>query len=146
MSTTAAWCSEDHPLGLFSIVFTSSQIARLLGCSNRTVREFLDRGILRGERQSNGRWRVSRAAFVAFIVAACREAGIEPHVLVRSPNGESPLLTTERVAHLLQRQPRTIRMKADHGTLPAFKIGRAWFFWRDDIERSIARPFTGELA
>jgi excisionase family DNA binding protein len=146
MSTTAAWCSEDHPLGLFSNVFTSSHIARLLGCSNRTVREFLDRGILRGERQSNGRWRVSRAALVAFIVAACREAGIEPHVLVRSPNGESPLLTTERVAHLLQRQPRTIRMKADHGTLPAFKIGRAWFFWRDDIERSIARPFTGELA
>jgi excisionase family DNA binding protein len=140
MSTTAAWCNEDHPLGLFSIAFTSSQIARLLGCSNRTVREFLERGILRGEHQPNGRWRVSRAALVAFLVAACREAGIAPHGLVRGPNGESPLLTTERVAHLLQRQPRTIRMKADHGTLPAFKIGRAWFFWRDDIERSIARP------
>src|SRR5439155_15781407 len=103
-------------LGLFSIAFTSSQIPKLLGCSNRTVREFLDRGVLHGERQPNGRWRVSRAALVAVIVAACREAGIEPRLLVRGPNGESPLLTTERVAHLLQRQPRTIRMKADHGT------------------------------
>ena len=120
MSTTAA--------------FTSSQIARLLGCSNRTVREFLGRGILRGERQSNGRWRMSRAAFAAIIVETSRGAGIEPRSLVRGRNGESPLLTTERVARILQRQPRTIRMNADHGTLPAFKIGRAWFFWRDDIE------------
>jgi hypothetical protein len=28
-------------------------------------------------------------------------------------------------------------MNADHGTLPAFKIGRAWFFWRADIEAAI---------
>jgi excisionase family DNA binding protein len=138
MLTTAAWCNEDHPLGLFSIAFTSSQIAKLLGCSNRTVREFLERGTIRGEHQSNRRWRVTREALVAVIFAACREAGIEPHLLVRGPNGESPLLTTERVAHLFQRQPRTIRMNADHGTLPAFKIGRAWFFWRDDIESHIA--------
>jgi excisionase family DNA binding protein len=110
------------------------------------VREFLERGILRGERQPNGRWRVSRAALAAVILAACREAGIEPHLLVRGPNGEPPLLTTERVAHLLQRQPRTIRMKADHGTLPAFKIGRAWFFWRDDIESYIARPRVANSA
>jgi hypothetical protein len=103
------------------------------------VRELLKRGILRGERQPNGRWRVSRDALVAVIVVACRKSGIEPHGLVRSPNGESPLLTTERVAHRLQRQPRTIRMNADRGALPAFKIGRAWFFWRDDIERRIAR-------
>jgi excisionase family DNA binding protein len=140
MSTITPSCDEEHPLGLFSVAFTSSQIAKRLGCSNRTVREFLERGILPGERQPNGRWRVSREALVGVIVAACREAGIELHVLIRGPNGESPLLTTERVAHLLQRQPRTIRMKAEHGTLPAFKIGRAWFFWRDDIERSIARP------
>jgi Helix-turn-helix domain len=140
MSITAARCNGDHPLGLFSIAFTSSQIAKLLGCSNRTVREFLQRGILRGERRHNCWWRVSREALVAVILAACREADIEPHLLVRGPNGESPLLTTERVAHLLQRQPRTIRMKADHGTLPAFKIGRAWFFRRGDIERDIARP------
>jgi len=134
MSTTATSNNEDRPLGLFSIAFTSSQIATLLGCSNRTVREFLDRGILRGERQPNRRWRVSREALASVIFAACREGGIEPRLLVRGSNGESPLLTTERVAHLLQRQPRTIRMRADHGTLPAFKIGRAWFFWRDDIE------------
>ena len=144
MSTTAAWCNENYPLGLFSTAFTSSQIARLLGCSNRTVREFLERGIIRGERQPNGRWRVSRDALVAVISAACREARIKPHLLVRDPSGESPLLTTERVAHLLQRQRRTIRMKADHGTLPAFKLGRAWLFWRNDIESYVARPRSSE--
>lgn len=80
---------------------STSQISKLLGCSNRTVREFLARGVLHGERQPNSQWRVSR------------------------------------VAHLLERQPRTIRMKADHRTLPAFKIGRAWFFWRADVENHI---------
>jgi len=117
---------------------STSQISKLLGCSNRTVRELLARGVLHGERQPNCRWRVSRDALVAVISAACRDAGIEPHLLARGPNGEPPLLTTEKVAHLLERQPRTIRLKADHRTLPAFKIGRAWFFWRADIETYVA--------
>ena len=119
---------------------STSQISKLLGCSSRTVRELLARGILHGERQPNCRWRVSREAFVSVIFAACRDAGVEPHSLARGPHGESPLLTTEKVAHLLQRRPRTVRMNADHGTLPAFKIGRAWFYWRADIESCIARP------
>ncbi len=51
-----------------------------------------------------------------------------------------PLLDTGEAARLLRMHPRTLRMKARDGTIPAIQVGRRWRFrvsalnhWLEDI-------------
>ncbi len=39
-----------------------------------------------------------------------------------------PLLDTEEAARLLRMHPRTLRMKARSGVIPAVQVGRRWRF------------------
>ena len=44
------------------------------------------------------------------------------------------LLNVKQVAQYLQLKPSTIYSWAQHGKIPAFKIGRTWRFRRTDLE------------
>jgi excisionase family DNA binding protein len=50
------------------------------------------------------------------------------------------MLTAREVAELLRMKPETLAMKARNGDIPGVKIGRAWLFRRDAIERLLVGP------
>jgi excisionase family DNA binding protein len=59
---------------------------------------------------------------------------------VETPVNFEPLLDTEEAARLLRMHPRTLRMKARAGSIPAIQVGRRWRFrvsalnlWLEDI-------------
>jgi excisionase family DNA binding protein len=53
-----------------------------------------------------------------------------------SPN---PAWTVRQVAEYLSVNERTVYRMAERGDLPAFKVGDAWRFRREDIDAWIAR-------
>jgi excisionase family DNA binding protein len=48
---------------------------------------------------------------------------------------EADMLTSREVAQMLRMKPETLAMKARIGEIPGVKIGRAWLFRRETIER-----------
>ena len=44
-------------------------------------------------------------------------------------------LTVGEVAELFRCHPETIKRQAKLGTLPAFKLGKYWYFRRSDIQK-----------
>lgn len=51
----------------------------------------------------------------------------------------SPAWTVRQVAEYLSVNERTVYRMAERGELPAFKVGDAWRFRRDDIDGWIER-------
>ena len=51
----------------------------------------------------------------------------------------SPAWTVRQVAEYLAVNERTVYRMAERGELPAFKVGDAWRFRREDIDAWIAR-------
>lgn len=51
----------------------------------------------------------------------------------------SPAWTVRQVAEYLSVNERTVYRMAERGELPAFKVGDAWRFRRDDIDAWIER-------
>jgi excisionase family DNA binding protein len=49
----------------------------------------------------------------------------------------SPTLDAVGAARFLHLPVATVRQYAREGRLPAFKAGRQWLFFRDDLERSL---------
>lgn len=50
---------------------------------------------------------------------------------------DSDVLTLDEAAAYLRVHPRTLRTKASEGEVPAAKVGRAWRFHREQLERWI---------
>jgi excisionase family DNA binding protein len=48
---------------------------------------------------------------------------------------EADMLTSREVAQMLRMRPETLAMKARIGEISGVKIGRAWLFRRETIER-----------
>jgi excisionase family DNA binding protein len=48
---------------------------------------------------------------------------------------QADMLTSREVAQMLRMKPETLAMKARIGEIPGVKIGRAWLFRRETIER-----------
>jgi excisionase family DNA binding protein len=60
---------------------------------------------------------------------------------------ETEMLTSREVARLLRMKPENLALKARIGEIPGVKIGRAWLFRRDTIDRLLAgTPPTPELS
>jgi excisionase family DNA binding protein len=58
---------------------------------------------------------------------------------------EPEMLTSREVAQMLRMKPETLALKARAGEIPGVKIGRAWLFRKDAIERLLAgHPQTPE--
>jgi excisionase family DNA binding protein len=51
----------------------------------------------------------------------------------------SPAWTVRQVAEFLSVNERTVYRMAERGDLPAFKVGDAWRFRREDIDAWIAK-------
>jgi len=47
---------------------------------------------------------------------------------------ETDVMTLDEAAQYLRVHPRTLRMKASEGKIPAAKIGRVWRFHRQQLE------------
>lgn len=54
----------------------------------------------------------------------------------------SPAWTVRQVAEYLSVNERTVYRMAERGDLPAFKVGDAWRFRRDDINTWIERQHS----
>ncbi len=54
----------------------------------------------------------------------------------------SPAWTVRQVAEYLSVNERTVYRMAERGELPAFKVGDAWRFRRDDINAWIERQHS----
>lgn len=102
--------------------------AALLRTPARTLRSFLSAGRLRGIR-SPYQWRIARHELERLIVVACDESGIQTR-----PLSLGALMTLKEVSTVLACSCRTTRLWADTRQIPAFKIGRSWRFWREDVE------------
>lgn len=59
---------------------------------------------------------------------------------------ENEVLTADEVAHLLRLSPKTVRMKAAVGELPAKKVGKVWRFVRSDIDAYLRHSEAGHVA
>lgn len=112
-----------------------SVVARLFRQSTRHVRDDMEAGRLRAFRSPH-HWRISRSDLEQFVAAACAKYDVQPR-----PLSPMALMTVKEVAATRKRSTRTIRLAAESRRLPAFKLGRAWRFWRADIEGA-ARPNT----
>jgi excisionase family DNA binding protein len=53
---------------------------------------------------------------------------------------QADMLTSRAVAQMLRVKPETLAMKARIGEIPGVKIGRAWRFRRETIERLLGGP------
>jgi len=104
-----------------------SVTARLLHSDARTVRYLLGAGQLAG-RRSPHHWIILRSDLERFVADVCARHGVTVYALT-----PTALLTVAEVAVALGRSARTIRLQAQRRHLPAFKIGRTWRFWREDI-------------
>jgi excisionase family DNA binding protein len=102
--------------------------AELLRSPARSVRSFLAVGYLAGV-PSPHHWRIPRPEIDRLVAEACEQYGVESR-----PLAINSLLTVQEVSKVLNRSPRTIRLAAERHEIPAFKLGRAWRFWRVDIE------------
>ena len=120
-------------------VLTVSKAATRLRLSPRSVRHLLETGVLAGVRTPH-HWRVPEAALEGLVERMCTHHACAQHDLT-----PSALLTVEEVAKLFRRSVRAIRLNAEVGRIPAFKIGRAWRFWRVDIESSIQNDGVPQL-
>jgi excisionase family DNA binding protein len=54
-----------------------------------------------------------------------------------SGSGVEPTLNVDGAAAFLHLPVTTVRQYAREGRLPAFKTGRQWLFFREDLERAI---------
>jgi len=84
--------------------------------------------------------RPNRKVFLNDLEALLHLMDFQPHDLAaESCDAESPLLTTEVVSRWLGLAPRTLRLWAESGDVPAFKVGHQWRFRRDEVCRWLER-------
>jgi excisionase family DNA binding protein len=121
-------------------LLTVSLVARLLRQPQRSVRYFVSRSLLPATRASS-QWKISRSDLNRFIAHACAECGVNAR-----PLSPTVLMTVSEVATNLGRSKRTIRLSAQRKRLPGFRIGRAWRFWRVDIDGMAARSKPQDLS
>jgi excisionase family DNA binding protein len=80
---------------------------------------------------------------VAQLVAALLEdPGFAALVAEHRPSTghqSSPTLDVDGAAAFLHLPVTTVRQYAREGRLPAFKAGRQWVFFRDDLEQALRR-------
>jgi excisionase family DNA binding protein len=48
-----------------------------------------------------------------------------------------PLVDADEIAELLRLHPKTVRLKARRGEIPAYRIGKFWRFRKSEIDRSL---------
>ncbi|MBX5496928.1 MAG: helix-turn-helix domain-containing protein [Bryobacteraceae bacterium] len=67
-------------------------------------------------------------------------SGVKPSS-AQQPLG-SAILTIQEASDLLRVAPRTLRLWAELGEIPAVKVGRQWRFRLRDVEEWLVRPIT----
>lgn len=145
--TDCAKVGYNHPsippgpvkAGSFGGRFLSTgQIGVLLLLSDRTARDFIKSNLFGGERSAH-HYRILSIEIEHLVRDACTRAGIQCRPLQRGA-----LMTVRDAANVLPFSLRLVRLRAEIGELPGFKIGRAWRFWREDIEAELARISVGK--
>ena len=74
------------------------------------------------------------AAFAAALEDPAFAAAVAP---LRPPPAADQTLDAHGAAAFLHLPVTTVRLYAREGRLPAFKVGRQWLFFRDDLEAAL---------
>jgi excisionase family DNA binding protein len=80
------------------------------------------------------------AAVAQLVATLLEDPGFAAAVAAQRPAADQPASATldvDGVAAFLHLPVTTVRQYAREGRLTAFKAGRSWVFFRDDVERAL---------